>query len=388
MPERALENFYCSEKFTWLSVDLEKRQIFSCCAARPEQVNIEWIKLNAGQLFNTPLLQQERQQMLANQPVSSCEDVCWKPERQNLVSRRQMLGSGVVSHTDIKIRSPKRLNIVLGSTCNLTCSYCCKNYSSAWYRDIAEHGPYFDQERFTITVKDKLLANISHKEHQESTGFQTLLSEIQNFSEVEEIYITGGEPFLYNALPDLLNTLGQSNSKIICYTGLGVDAKRFKTQLSRIQQRSNIKISVSGETCDKFYEFNRYGNSWNNFVENLAQLEAQEFDYGFSSVLSNLTVFGLMQFIELFPDKTIEHQFCSVPDFLNVNVLDDTSKKQLVEVFSTSRLTFKDSLIDTMSKPCSELQRTQLSVYVKEFVKRRNLTLDIYPKNFRNWLGE
>lgn len=388
MSDQVLSDFYCSEKFTWLSVDLEKRQIYSCCAARPEKLDIKWVKLNPGQLFNTSLLQQERQQMLSNQPVDSCEDVCWKLERQNLVSRRQMLGSNVLSYTNIKIKSPKKLNIVLGSTCNLTCSYCCKNYSSAWYRDIAENGPYLDQERFTLTVKDKLLDNISHREHQQSDGFQTLLSEIQNFSDVEEIYVTGGEPFLYNALPDLLNELGQTNSKIICFTGLGVDAKRFKTQLSKIQQRSNLKISVSGENCGKFYEFNRYGNSWNNFVENLAQLEAQDFNYDFSTVLSNLTVFGLMEFVEVFSDKTIQYQFCGVPDFLNVNVLDDTSKKHLIEVFSNSDLLFKDSLIDSMSRPCTDLQRQQLSVYLKEFAQRRNLNLDIYPKNFTNWIGE
>jgi organic radical activating enzyme len=388
MSEQGLGNFYCSEKFTWLSVDLEKRQIFSCCAARPEQVNVNWVKLNPGQLFNTPLLQQERQQMLSNHSVDSCEDVCWKLERQNLTSRRQMLGSDVCTHTDIKVKEPKKLNIVLGSTCNLTCSYCCKNYSSAWYRDIVEHGPYLDQERFTLTTRDKLLANISHNEHQESSGFQTLLAEIQNFSEVEEIYVTGGEPFLYNALPDLLNKLVTTNNKIICYTGLGVDSKRFKSQLVKIQQRPNIKITVSGETCNEFYEFNRYGNSWNNFVDNLTHLKTQGFDYDFSSVLSNLTVFGLMEFVELFTDNTIKYQFCSVPDFLNVNVLDDISKKQLIEVFANSNLLFKDQLIDSMSKPCTDLQRDQLSLYVKEFAKRRNLNLDIYPKNFTNWIGE
>jgi organic radical activating enzyme len=333
-------------------------------------------------------LQQERQQMLADQPVDSCEDVCWKLERQNLTSRRQMLGSNVCTHTDLKVQAPKKLNIVLGSTCNLTCSYCCKNYSSAWYRDIAEHGPYLNQERFIVTAKDKLLANVSHNEHQESAGFQTLLSEIQNFSEVEEIYVTGGEPFLYNGLPDLLNKLGETNSKIICYTGLGVDSKRFNAQLLKIQQRSNIQITVSGETCDKFYEFNRYGNSWSNFVNNLNHLKTQGFDYHFSSVLSNLTVFGLMGFVELFSDKVIGYQFCGVPDFLNVNVLDDVSKKHLIEIFANSELSFKDQLIDTMSKPCTDLQRDQLSLYVKEFAKRRNLNLDIYPKNFTNWIGE
>jgi organic radical activating enzyme len=234
MAERQLDNFYCSEKFTWLSVDLEKRQTFSCCAARPQQINMNWVKQNPGQLFNTPSLQNERQQMLNNMPVASCEDVCWKLEKNDLLSRRQMLKSDVITHTNIQTTTPEKLNIVLGSTCNLTCSYCCKNYSSAWRRDIVEHGAYLDHERFNLTAMDQILSKISHKEHQDSNAFQTLATELETFSNVTEIYISGGEPFLYNTLPDLLNKLSERGSRIVCFTGMGIDSKRFSTQLQKI----------------------------------------------------------------------------------------------------------------------------------------------------------
>jgi hypothetical protein len=154
-------DFYCSEKFTWLSVDLEKRQHFSCCAALPTKIDLTWLKDNPGQLFNTAHLQQERQQMLDNIPVPSCEGPCWKPERDNLVSRRDILQSYVKTHTNITVKSPEQFHIMLGSTCNLTCSYCCKQYSSAWLKDIADNGPYMDRDRFTLNKLDSILTKIS-----------------------------------------------------------------------------------------------------------------------------------------------------------------------------------------------------------------------------------
>jgi organic radical activating enzyme len=386
MAERQLDNFYCSEKFTWLSVDLEKRQTFSCCAARPQQINMNWVKQNPGQLFNTPSLQNERQQMLNNMPVASCEDVCWKLERNDVLSRRQMLKSDVITHTNIQTTTPEKLNIVLGSTCNLTCSYCCKNYSSAWRRDIVEHGAYLDHERFNLTAMDQILSKISHKEHQDSNAFQTLATELETFSNVTEIYISGGEPFLYNTLPDLLNKLSERGSRIVCFTGMGIDSKRFSTQLQKIINKDNLDIAVSAETCNGLYEFNRYGNSWQNFLDNLDALKNQGFNYHFSSVFSNLTIFGLIDFVKTFPDKIIRYQFCGVPDFLNVNVLDDTSKRLLVRDLKASDIPFREDICEVISRPCTEQQRKELSSYLIEFARRRNLSLDVYPSHFTSWI--
>jgi len=187
-------NFYCSQKFTFLTVDVEKRLIYSCCAATPEKIDLNWLKNNTGQLFNTPLLQSERQMMLDNIPVASCEANCWKPERKNITSRRKWSNSQVKTITDIQTTSPQTLNINLGSTCNLTCSYCCKQYSSAWRQDILNNGPYLDQDRYTPTNQDRLLLKISQNEHKESTTFQLILDEVSKFDRLQTINVSGGEP--------------------------------------------------------------------------------------------------------------------------------------------------------------------------------------------------
>jgi molybdenum cofactor biosynthesis enzyme MoaA len=379
-------DFYCSEKFNWLSVDLEKRQSFSCCAARPEQLDIHWIKQNSGQLFCTPVLKEERKKMLQNQPVESCEDVCWKPERENLTSRRQTLNTTHRIANNVDVTNPQKLHVILGSTCNMTCSYCCKFYSTSWLRDIANNGPYLELERFQITNKERVLAKLSHIEQQSSDGFQTLLTEVQTFSDVKEIFITGGEPFLYNNLPTLLNKFSEIGNELTCFTGLGVHPKRFLSQLKKIKNKNKLTFAISAETCESLYEFNRFGNTWKNFLLNLHELEQQGFNFYFSMVLSNLTIFGLLDFVRKFSNKKFEYQFCTVPDFLNVNVLDDISKENLILQIQNSDLNYKDSLIRTLSQSCSYQQKQNFAVYIKEFARRRNLSLDIYPEHFCSWI--
>ena len=41
--------YFCSQKFTWLSVDLEKRLSYSCCAADPDFLNVNVLDYHTKQ---------------------------------------------------------------------------------------------------------------------------------------------------------------------------------------------------------------------------------------------------------------------------------------------------------------------------------------------------
>ena len=379
-------NFYCSQKFTDLTVDLEKRLLYSCCSATPEKLDINWIKQNPGQIFNTPGLHQDRIDMLDNKPVDSCRDACWKPEQDGLHSRRTVMKGYIPIHSDVDQLSPILLDIIIGSTCNLTCSYCCKQYSSAWYRDIDNNGPYFDDDRYNINSVDKIISKISHGEHQTMPGTIALMYEIKKLDQVEEIRVLGGEPFLYNEFPDILNNVNPQKY-VSFHTGLGVNNTRLQNLINRITPRENLIVHVSAENCDEFYEFNRYGNSYNNFLDNLKLLVDTGFSVRFNSVVSNLTIFGLPKFAETFHDVPVNYQFCNSPEFLRVNVLDNTSKEHLIHVLESTQIERRDLIISNIKQPCSEESKMQCSHYLKEFASRRDLNLDIFPEHFLQWLG-
>jgi organic radical activating enzyme len=380
-----VDNFYCSQKFTGLSVDLEKRLLYSCCSAVPEKIDLNWLKENPGQLFNSLNLQQERQDMLDNHPVASCQQVCWTPESQGLESRRTQHKTYKLTHTDTRTVEPENLNIVLGSTCNLTCVYCCKQYSTAWTRDIENNGVYFDSARFNLVPLDKILSRISQNEHKQSEGFDIIVKELSNYTNLKEIVISGGEPFLYNGFPDLLNSLS-SNENLLFYTGLGVDSRRLITQLDRIDHKEKITAVVSAETCDQLYEFVRYNNTYQKFVENLKILQGH-MTVKFFSVLSNLTIHGMVDFVDRFSEHNLSYNFCNDPSYLSINVLDDETKHRLAKSISDSNIELRDNIVASMMQPCTELQRQQLSSYLSQYAQRRNLSLDIFPLSMLQWLN-
>jgi len=376
-------DFYCSQKFTYLSLDLEKRLSYSCCKAYPAKIDLSWLKKNPGQIFNTDLLKSERQNMLDNVPVESCRTACWNPESQGFTSRRLQLGQEK-THSGIDAQ-PETLNIILGSSCNLTCSYCCKQYSTSWLRDIKNNGGYLDSDRFKLLPIDNVLLKVSQKEHENTDEFLMLLDEIKQFNNLKRVAITGGEPFLYNNLFVLLEKIPLS-VEISLHTGLGVNHARLINQINKIKHMPNLKIIVSAENVDDFYEFNRHGNTYQNFESNLQLLIDSGIAPTFLSIISNLTVFGLKEFATKYEHLDINYDYCHDPDYLGVHVLDDISKEELAQSLQSSNIAIKNEIIQSLSIDCTQDQQKNCSIFVNEFASRRNLDLKIFPNSMLQWL--
>lgn len=386
-------NFYCSQKFWWLSVDLAKRQTLSCCSADPVSVDMTWLEQNPGQLFNTPHLQQERTMMLQNQPVASCNTACWQPESQGKSSRRLVFKSDVVVETDIQA-SPSELNIIVGNDCNMTCVYCCKQYSSAWLRDLSDNGTYNSvdtgDDRFELNNVDRILLRVSQKALNKSDSTQNLLTEIRNIllaSTIRQVIITGGEPFLYLGLTELVKSI-PSHIKVIIQSGLGVDSRRLVQELDKLPAQQ-IEVGISAETTDCLYEFVRYGNTWKRFTDNIQILRDLAIHYSFSSVVSNLTIHGIVEFAQYAEDAIVRYYPCNDPDFLSISVLDPDSKDQILQSIDRLPESLRSVVVSSIIADPTEQQRHNLNEYVNEFSKRRNiLPSAVLPQSFVNWMSK
>jgi organic radical activating enzyme len=381
--------YYCSQKFWWLSIDLKEQLTHSCCSATPHKIDFEWLSHNRGQLFNTPTLLRERTDMLDNVKVSSCNE-CWNAEDQGTPSRRQLSESDKITHSSLESQ-PETINIVAGKDCNMTCSYCCKHYSSAWAREILDHGDYAVQsadDRMKLNARDKIKLQISQNETN-LTKSQQLMSEIDLLLQgqtLKEISISGGEPFLNNSLIELLKRI-PSHTLVRIYTGLGVSSARLTKYLDVIAAQSNIHLVISAENTGAYYEFNRYGNTWDRFVSNVDLIKSKNIHYEFNSVVSNLTVFGLKDFVDHFKDVKIKFSNCQAPDYLSVHVIDNESKQNIMSIIDQLPAEARDVLTGTIHASPSDAQISNTRSYVQEFAKRRNLDLNIFPTSFVNWIN-
>lgn len=373
-------NFYCSQKFWWLTVDPERRLLASCCKADSEEINIQWLKNNPGKLFNTPNLQSEREMLLAGKCAPSCVTPCYKPESQGIPSQRILSKSNEVTHTSINA-TPRVVEINLGSDCNMTCVYCTKRYSSAWLRDAAAN-TYLDAPRFNITNEDKLLLKLSQNTIKDSSQYQTIVNEVKSLTGVQTLKFSGGEPFLYNTLVDLVTDMNASD--VIINTGLGVNPTRFERLLSKLDN-TTVQLAISAENVGKLYEFNRNGNTFNNFLENLNTVIKYKFKYRFSSTLSNTTIHGFKEF---------QNEFATPDDFINIvidptyqatHIIDEASKNSLLQL----DYKYHDSEIkQSLGSISSQADIDNFKEYIVKFSTYRNLSLDIFPVSFTKWIQQ
>jgi organic radical activating enzyme len=382
-------DYYCSYKFKYLKIDLVSNATYNCHAAKQHTIDFQWLSKNKGNLFNTDINVSERNMMLNNQRNRSCEEICWPLEDQGAISPRLWQNGQIKTHTKVYTQ-PEILEIKLNDNCNLSCSYCCKEYSSAWRRDLLNNGDYkvdTGDVRYQLTSRDKIMIKVSQQEVKNTTQFHQLVSEIKSFAPgLKEIVVTGGEPLLDNQLFDVLDAVSNSSAVINIYTGMGVDVKRFQRMLDKIKQMPTAMISVSAECTDKFYEFNRYGNLWTEFVNKIELLQKSGIEFRFSTAISNLTVFGLTSFIKYFNDQRIGLVFINQPSMMAPYVLDVDSKQQIMQDIQSLPDHYQTQIAQSIQADPSETQRQQMSEFLKEYVVRRNLDINIYPQSFLEWL--
>lgn len=383
-------DYYCSYKFKYLKIDLVSNKTVNCHAAKQHDIDFEWLAHNKGNLFNTDINIAERQMMLANQRNASCEENCWPLEDKGAVSPRIWQNGQVKTHVDVHTQ-PEILEIKLNDNCNLTCSYCCKEFSSAWRRDLLQNGNYqvgVTDARYQLTNRDKVMIKVSQNEVKNTTKFELLISEIKSFAPgLKELVITGGEPLLDNQLFDVLDAVSNSSAVINIYTGLGVDIKRFQRMLNKIKSMPTAMISVSAECTNEFYEFNRYGSKWHDFVNKIELLKKSKIEFRFSTAITNLTVFGLTRFIKHFQDYRIGLVFVNQPNMMAPYVLDYESKQQILKDIELLPGKYSTQITQSILATPSDIQKKQISNFFKEYVYRRNLDPKIYPESFLQWLN-
>lgn len=377
-------DYYCSQKFDWLEVRLYDGYVASCCQAEPSRLTPDMLDRDSAAFFNWPDIMTERQDMLHNVRTAGCENSCWKLEDQAQSSRR----------TEIKIHKryhdvrqlPRTLNLVVNNTCNLTCSYCCKNFSSSWLRDIVTNGDYgidSDQSRYNADARDIMMHRVSQKIMAQSSIGQKIMDQIRlSRDHVQEILLSGGEPLLYQDLESVLDLFADKDIQI--YTGLGVPKQRVQNLLPLLE-RPNVRVTISAENTGAYHEFNRYGRSYQEFLNNL-DLLLQHPRINFASTISNLTVLDFANFARLHHARDITLNYVFEPGFMHPSVLDPDTKSAVLDQLGTLAPQHHARIASWLTAPASAQDRDRLRKFLVRFQSTRDLDLSILPRSLLSWL--
>jgi len=141
----------CLAKWQQTSLHLTTGHTNSCYHPPLHRINVDDLTDNPSALHNTEYKKAQRQRMLRGERPEECS-YCWRVEATgNLSDRHYRSGEPwAADHYDTIIASdpntwnvnPAYVEVNFSNVCNLQCSYCSPQFSSAWQKEINEHGAY------------------------------------------------------------------------------------------------------------------------------------------------------------------------------------------------------------------------------------------------------
>jgi len=380
-----------------LKIDLSQDTIYNCHAATPQPIDYESLSEQVH-LFNNISSINDRNLMLNNERCVSCEQNCWHIEDKGGISPRLWQKGNIKSHTNV-LTEPEIIDLTISNDCNLTCSYCCKEFSKTWLRDIVKNGKYTYtnptndlNNRNNVTLRDNITLKIKQHKFKESYKYNALLTQIKLMSNnLRELIITGGDPFVDNDLFDVLDIIKPKHKiKLIIYTGLGVSFSRFRDYLNKLLNNKcfDVHLRISGEGINKHLEFNRYGIKWPEFNTKINYLKQHNISFSFHSSLSNLSIFGFYDFYKKFLDQQITTTFVYTPRMFPIYVMDDCSKTDiLTKLKDVLPVDTYSNVVKSITPTPSNIQRINVREFITQFIERRtNISIDIFPKSFLKWI--
>lgn len=381
-----------------------------CCNSVPGQ-NV--IKADDGTIFrldgasilpayHSNWMRGIRQKMLNGETVDICQR-CYKEEGAGLKSARQSWNQKYKSTREQVIAmevtqavdyfEPQYLDLRLGNLCNLKCRMCNPYASRKWLED-------WDGVSVNEALAPEEFQRLATMDWFENEQMKDNLLEVM--STIQEIYFTGGEPFLINQHIKFLELLVAKN-------GASGVALKYNTNMTLLPQKiyelwpyfKKVTINASIDGIGAVNDYIRAPSKWTNVSENLTQLDqliaSQKNLYG--SIHTTVQMYNIEHILDLieymknfrgfenFPYLNILNH----PAFLNVRNLPQDFKAVMIgEIskwldvngshYSPGVCARLSGLIQYMSKENLELQDEFLK-YTYQLDEKRNQKLsDISPR--------
>lgn len=298
---------FCAAPWNNSYIDTEGK-VYTCSIGKQLIGNVKNGSLYSV-LKNSKELEEIKKQMLNGNRPSQCS-VCWNLENTNTsYSLRKHYNKTFVSKKSIddyqseKTVKLRGLDIRLKNTCQNACVYCDPILSSRIAKELSIKNN---------TLNDGEVLKIEKEIY-------------EYLSELDEIYLAGGEPLIIKGNEKLLEILLEVNSN--CKVRINSNIKNLNTPVYNLSKMfKNIQYTVSIDSIGETFEYIRYPQSWQSFVKNYYQIQQEIPAYNVNMVLNSLNSIEIYNAIDwLLNQGTHENSFiithAGEPEWMNVNNL-------------------------------------------------------------------
>lgn len=231
---------------------------------------------NFKDLYFSKKMNQIRTDMLSGKEIKGCEQ-CYSSEKNGLQSMRQRAIERFGYTSDICVRD---LNIVLDNLCNLKCRMCNSGYSHLWYDEEEKLYPKtFSPQKY----------------------FQNTLYEEIDFTHIESVEVTGGEPLYSPHFKKLLKKIKQSsnleNFSFSYITNGTIVPDREIVDL--FLKMKSVQITISIDAVGKLNDYIRKNSNFDKIVKNLNFYNSLINDKISINILSTIGIYNGNKFHEI-----------------------------------------------------------------------------------------
>jgi MoaA/NifB/PqqE/SkfB family radical SAM enzyme len=330
-------------------------------------------------VMNSEKFIQVRTAMLNGEQPVECEG-CWRDEHTGIKSKREYENerwAHIIPTLNLSpVLNEIRLVYVelrLGNVCNNACLTCNSYSSSKWYPDEKK----ISKELSWFKLRDLE----TFKWFEKTDFYQDLASKS---TEVEEIYINGGEPTLIRAHFSYLSRLindGTCKNVHLVYSLNMMDVPDALIELWRHFKRVTINASIDDVGERNYYI--RYPTKWDQTLESMRKLSTiQNVDWHVTQTVSILNVHNLCElwnFLLSNFNKTPHHNYVLYPAYMSLAALPETVKARLTQQYKDKLPPSQyQELVAKLAVPYDENANLQAREFIAAVDRARNLNYTTY----------
>lgn len=324
---------------------------------------------------------QIKKEMLADKKPKNCSG-CYLQEqdRKNLssISSRLYYTKEVAPFVDSRLYdhvenfSLHHVDLRWTNHCNQACVYCGPQYSSKWAQELGK------EIKTSVESRKKIKEFV-----------------FENIKKLKNVYLAGGEPLLMNENREFLQLLLAENPLVNIRVNTNLSSTKTGV-FDLLCKFKNVHWTVSVETIEEEYEYVRYHSSWQDFLQNLKQIQKLDHKITFNMlyfILNYKSIFSTVDFLKEigFHENSFVIGPLYKPEYLNIlnlpeNMLSEL-KNKFIDELTTSNHYLKNSYENILKYIKNTPWNKDISNFqeqIKVLDTRRNQSAQaVFPRLFK-----
>ena len=352
---------YCHDIHHSLAVEYVNKKISvgSCCQSGTFFSDSENTTIN--RLWNIDELKKIREDNLNGKLSDIFCNSCTKLESVGNKSRRHA-SEEFYRGWDSSNKTIRALDIKLGNLCNLKCTICGPDSSSAWIPDA---------KKLDVNISE----NYYYNKHYDK-NLELFVDDVSILKDLEMIKFWGGEPLIDEKHANILDNLDQlgilKNCRIVYNTN---GTHRVSDRVLNLWKKAHlVELYFSIDDIGDRFNYQRYGASWNLVVDNLK--------WYYESLPSN-HLFYLMTTISYLNIWYLPELYEWKKQNFDTNRMSDETRILLQPASGTCS-------VDTMSDKIKNRLLDKFKLYpdLTDFLKFPKVKIDHVPVKFFNYIDK